>query len=62
MRRDPVRGAALSADTQVWIYRDAEFKEVVVSFRGTEQVKWKDFLTDLRLSPVELDIERAGRG
>lgn len=47
------------ADTQVWVYRDRPLKEVVVSFRGTEQVKWKDLLTDLNLMPVGLEPEGA---
>lgn len=47
------------SDTQVWVYRDRPLKEVVVSFRGTEQVKWKDLLTDLNLMPVGLEPEGA---
>ncbi|KAI0561579.1 Lipase domain protein [Gracilaria domingensis] len=37
---------SMSTDTQVWLYRDVEKKNLIVSFRGTEQVKWKDFFTD----------------
>ncbi|KAL6759740.1 Alpha/Beta hydrolase protein [Haematococcus lacustris] len=54
-----------ATDTQVWLYRNVLTREVVVGFRGTEQVKWKDFLTDLHLVPASLDPERvdsAGAG
>lgn len=30
----------------------------MVAFRGTEQVKWKDFLTDLNIQPKRFNIER----
>lgn len=30
----------------------------VISFRGTEQVKWKDLATDLNLTPTSLNTER----
>jgi hypothetical protein len=29
-----------------------------VAFRGTEQVKWKDFVTDLNLTPAAFNPER----
>lgn len=32
---------------------------MVISFRGTEQVKWKDIATDLNLTPTSLNPERA---
>jgi hypothetical protein len=32
----------------------------VVAFRGTEQVKWKDIVSDLNLIPTALDEERTG--
>lgn len=47
-------------DTQVWISRSASEREVVVAFRGTEQVKWKDFVSDANLIPQTLDVERTG--
>eukprot|EP00186_Timspurckia_oligopyrenoides_P003866 CAMPEP_0182445876 /NCGR_PEP_ID=MMETSP1172-20130603/3835_1 /TAXON_ID=708627 /ORGANISM="Timspurckia oligopyrenoides, Strain CCMP3278" /LENGTH=777 /DNA_ID=CAMNT_0024641707 /DNA_START=15 /DNA_END=2348 /DNA_ORIENTATION=- len=33
-------------DTQVHIFRIVNQKSIIVAFRGTEQVKWKDFVTD----------------
>ncbi|KAL4420729.1 hypothetical protein ABPG75_010385 [Micractinium tetrahymenae] len=44
-------------DTQAWVFWNPERRHVCVAFRGTEQVKWKDILTDLRLAPVSLDPE-----
>jgi len=34
-------------DTQVGIWRDQKRKEIIIAFRGTEQIKWRDFLTDI---------------
>ncbi len=28
------------------VWRDTQGKRLVLAFRGTEQIKWKDFLTD----------------
>eukprot|EP00775_Hariotina_reticulata_P003437 gene3437-3709_t len=47
-------------DTQVWVSVSRELREVVVAFRGTEQVKWKDFVSDINLIPQTLDVERTG--
>lgn len=47
-------------DTQVALWRDAQHRRVVVAFRGTEQVKWKDLRTDLMLLPVSFNPERVG--
>ncbi|KAI8470315.1 MAG: hypothetical protein J3K34DRAFT_521444 [Monoraphidium minutum] len=47
-------------DTQVWVSRSVAEREVVVAFRGTEQVKWKDFVSDINLIPQTLDDERTG--
>jgi len=44
----------------VWLYRNTKTREAVVAFRGTEQVKWKDFATDLNLVPSPFNAERAG--
>ncbi|XP_065862927.1 uncharacterized protein [Euphorbia lathyris] len=49
-----------STDTQVAIWRDSARKRLVVAFRGTEQTKWKDLLTDLKLVPAGLNPERIG--
>ena len=45
-----------SSDTQAWIFRDAQEKEIVISFRGTEGVKLLDVLTDLDLLQAPLDF------
>ncbi|KAI3688421.1 hypothetical protein L1987_82134 [Smallanthus sonchifolius] len=47
-------------DTQVAIWRDTARNRLVVAFRGTEQVKWKDLRTDLMLVPAGLNPERIG--
>uniref|UniRef100_A0A7N0T7Y3 Fungal lipase-type domain-containing protein n=1 Tax=Kalanchoe fedtschenkoi TaxID=63787 RepID=A0A7N0T7Y3_KALFE len=49
-----------STDTQVAIWRDYNRKRLVVAFRGTEQAKWKDLVTDLMLVPTGLNPERIG--
>lgn len=38
-----------STDTQVLISLDEPNKNVVISFRGTEQLRWRDLLTDAQL-------------
>ncbi|KAG1678518.1 hypothetical protein FOA52_014552 [Chlamydomonas sp. UWO 241] len=48
----------LESDTQVWMYKDAAKKQAVIAYRGTEQVKWKDLLTDMNLVPTALNPER----
>ncbi|KAH6820917.1 putative triglyceride lipase [Perilla frutescens var. hirtella] len=47
-------------DTQVAIWRDLKRKRLVIAFRGTEQTKWKDLVTDLMLVPAGLNPERIG--
>jgi predicted lipase len=55
-------------DTEVWLWHDPKKRHVVVSYRGTEQTKWKDFVTDSLVflqtwtpgDAINLDIE-AGR-
>ncbi|KAK8935459.1 hypothetical protein KSP39_PZI012874 [Platanthera zijinensis] len=49
-----------STDTQVAIWRDSARRRFVVAFRGTEQSKWKDLLTDLMLLPAGMNPERLG--
>lgn len=49
-----------NTDTQVAIWRDSARKRLVVAFRGTEQVRWKDLRTDLMLAPAGLNPERIG--
>uniref|UniRef100_A0A0D9W700 C2 domain-containing protein n=1 Tax=Leersia perrieri TaxID=77586 RepID=A0A0D9W700_9ORYZ len=50
----------VSTDTQVAIWRDSSRRRLVVAFRGTEQSKWKDLVTDLMLVPAGLNPERLG--
>jgi hypothetical protein len=45
-------------DTQAWLFSNVKRREAVIAFRGTEQVKWKDLLTDLNLAPCALNPER----
>lgn len=47
-------------DTQVAIWRDTSQQRLVIAFRGTEQVRWKDLRTDLMLAPAGLNPERMG--
>ncbi|CAN1759964.1 Probable feruloyl esterase A [Linum perenne] len=49
-----------STDSQVAIWRDSALRRIVVAFRGTEQLKWKDVVTDLMLVPAGLNPERIG--
>ncbi|XP_034914683.1 uncharacterized protein [Populus alba] len=49
-----------STDTQVAIWRDNARKRLIVAFRGTEQVRWKDLRTDLMVVPTGLNPERIG--
>ena len=39
-------------DTQASVWADFKGKQLVISFRGTEQVKFKDILTDINLIQV----------
>lgn len=56
---------SLATDTEAWLFHDEAKKVLVISFRGTEQVSWRDFFTDAqaflqRWTPGEeiiLDIE-----
>ncbi|PIA40124.1 hypothetical protein AQUCO_02500085v1 [Aquilegia coerulea] len=49
-----------STDTQVAIWRDTLRKRLVIAFRGTEQTRWRDLVTDLMLVPAGLNPERVG--
>ncbi|CAM8944174.1 unnamed protein product [Rhodiola kirilowii] len=49
-----------STDTQVALWRDSARRRLVVAFRGTEQARWKDLMTDLMLVPAGLNPERIG--
>lgn len=44
----------------MWVYESKELKEVVIAFRGTEQVKIKDLATDANIQFSSFDIERTG--
>lgn len=50
------------SDTQVWVYWNRPARKCVVAFRGTEQTKWKDVLTDVSLVPTSLDPEGVNSG
>lgn len=43
------------SDTQVWIYANKETRECVVAFRGTEQSKFQDVLSDLNVAMCNLE-------
>ncbi|KAG6545659.1 hypothetical protein Mapa_012844 [Marchantia paleacea] len=47
---------------KVAIWRDQRRKRLVVAFRGTEQTKWKDVLTDLSLIATGFNPERVDGG
>lgn len=55
---------SLPTDTEVWLFRDDENDAIIVSFRGTEQVSWRDFFTDAQLflqrwtpgEPIDLTV------
>lgn len=38
-----------ATDTQIALFRDDERKSIVISFRGTDQMSWRDMLTDAQL-------------
>ena len=46
------------SDTQVWLFWNEKTRYLVISFRGTEQTKLKDIITDVSLAPATLDEER----
>lgn len=48
----------IETDAQAWILWNNEEGIACVAFRGTEQAKWKDLLTDVSLVPATLDPER----
>jgi len=39
----------LGTDTQVKLWRDEKRKRIVVAFRGTDFLQWRDLLTDLKI-------------
>ena len=39
-------------DTQATVWADLRGRQAIVSFRGTEQVKFQDILTDINLAQV----------
>lgn len=51
-------GAVRVCQAAVW--RDSAGRRLVVAFRGTEQTKLKDLLTDIALAPAGFNPERAG--
>lgn len=57
---------SISLCNKVWLFANCEKREAVIAFRGTEQIKWKDLVTDINLTPIALNPERldsdAGEG
>ena len=43
---------------QVWLLWNTAVRSLVIAFRGTEQVKWKDMVTDLSFQPAPFNPER----
>ena len=43
---------------QAWVLYNKETRHVCVSFRGTEQTKLKDIVTDLNFIPCDFEAER----
>ena len=43
---------------QLWVFCNRDKRCVVLAWRGTEQLKWKDLLTDVRLAPTGFNVER----
>ena len=40
------------------MFRNEALRSLVIAFRGTEQVKWKDLVTDLSFQPAPFNPER----
>lgn len=40
---------SLSTGTEVWLFHAADTKDLIVAFRGTEQMNWQDFVTDAQI-------------
>jgi hypothetical protein len=51
---------AAKTDTQVWIFWAPHARVLVVAFRGTEQDRWRDVLTDISMSPLPLNTGKLG--
>jgi len=43
---------SIATDTEAWVGRSLSAREIVIAFRGTEQTKIKDALSDLNAVPV----------
>lgn len=54
--------SSLETDTEAWVGRSLSAREVVVAFRGTEQTKIKDALSDLNAFPVPYGPEEEEGG
>jgi len=48
----------LDSDTQAWVLWNRDARHMCVAFRGTEQTKLTDIVTDLKLMPCDFDVER----
>lgn len=42
-------------DTQLWFFLNRTQRQIVIAFRGTEQDSYKDLLTDLQFTPINLE-------
>uniref|UniRef100_A0A061R3D8 Triglyceride lipase n=1 Tax=Tetraselmis sp. GSL018 TaxID=582737 RepID=A0A061R3D8_9CHLO len=49
----------VDTDTQAWILWNVGRRHLCVAFRGTEQAKLKDIVTDLNLVTCNFDVERS---
>jgi len=48
----------IDTDTQCCVWRCSERRVLVLAFRGTETVKWKDIVTDAKMMPTGFNEER----
>lgn len=49
----------VDTDTQAWVLWSPECRHVCVAFRGTEQTKFTDIITDLKVASCNFDVERS---
>ena len=42
-------------DTELWFFINRAQRQLVIAFRGTVQDSWKDLLTDIQFTPINLD-------
>jgi len=49
----------IDTDTQAWVLWNREHRHVCVAFRGTEQDRFTDIITDLKVATCNFDVERS---